>query len=158
MRAIPPRDRPDHLEGPFLLGSRTEESLKKAIGYYEQAIARDPNFALAHVGLSDVHNTMIDYAPVRAQDVIPKAKAAAERALAIDDALAEAHTSLASALEMGMGLGGSGARIQACYRTRPNYALAHKWYGLMLMGFGKLDDAHSPLSARPGTGPLISPA
>jgi tetratricopeptide (TPR) repeat protein len=80
---------------------------------------------------------------VRAQDVIPKAKAAAERALAIDDALAEAHTSLASALEMEWDWPGAEREYKRAIELDPNYALAHKWYGLMLMGFGKLDDAQT---------------
>ncbi len=130
-----------YLKGHFYWDQRTKESLEKAVGYYEQAIARDPNFALAHVGLSDAYGVMVNYAPVRAQDMIPKAKSAAEKALAIDDTLAEAHNSLASALDLDWDWAGAEREYKRAIELDPNYALARMWYWQFLASAGRLDEA-----------------
>ncbi len=130
-----------YLKGRFYWDQRTKESIEKAIGYFEQAIARDPNFALAHVGLSDCYNVLPDYAPVRTEDILPKAKSAAEKALAIDEALAEAHNSLASVLELEWDWVGAEREYKRALELDPNYALAHKWYWQFLASAGRLDEA-----------------
>ena len=84
-----------YLKGRFYLEKRTPETLEKSRGYFNQAIEKDPNFALAYVGLGEYYDIVPDYAPMKLSDTEPKARAAAEKALAIDGSLAEAHALLA---------------------------------------------------------------
>ena len=134
-----------YLKGRFYWDQRTKESIEKAIAYFEQAIARDPNFALAYVGLSDCYNVLPDYAPVRAQDLVPKTKAEAEKALAIDDTLAEAHTSLAGALEFEWDWAGAEREYKRALELDPNYALAHKWYWNLLASLGRAEEGSAQI-------------
>jgi len=86
-----------YLKGRYYWGKRTQESLDKAKDYFNQAVEKDPHYALAYVGLADYYYVLSDYAPVSAVEVAPKARAAAQKALAIDDTLSEAHAVLAGA-------------------------------------------------------------
>src|SRR6266513_4513347 len=84
-----------YLKGRFFWDKRTGENLKRSIDYFNQATAADPNYALAYVGLADCYLLLEDYGGAPANETYPKAKAFAQRALQLDDSLAEAHTSLA---------------------------------------------------------------
>ncbi len=84
-----------YLRGRFFWNKRTADGLRKAMEQFQQAIDRDPNYALGHVGLADCYLTLEEYAGVPASETLPKARAAADRALQIDDSLAEAHASSA---------------------------------------------------------------
>src|SRR6185436_6537248 len=84
-----------YLKGRFYWNKRTGENLKKAIEQFQQAANKDSNFALAYAGLADCYSLLDEYAGVPSSETLPKAKAAASRALQIDDSLAEAHTSVA---------------------------------------------------------------
>src|SRR5437870_12195241 len=88
-----------YLKGRYYWEKRTQESLEKSRQYFEQAIAKDPNYAMAYVGLADYYIVLPDYAPVPNGEAPPKARAAAQKALAIDDSLAEAHTAVAASLQ-----------------------------------------------------------
>ncbi len=129
-----------YLKGRFYWEQRTPESLDKAIRYFEQAIGRDPDFAMAYAGLSDCYNVIVDYAPVSPQEAAPKAKAAAQKALALDETLAEAHTSLAGALDMEWDSAGAEREYKRALELDPNYALTHKWYGLSLLWLGRTEE------------------
>src|SRR5215471_14368312 len=83
-----------YMKGRFYWNKRTAENFKKAIEQFQQATNRDPNFALAYVGLADCYLLLEEYASAPSSETLPKAKAAALRALQIDDSLGEAHTSL----------------------------------------------------------------
>src|SRR5215471_18439517 len=83
-----------YLRGLYFLNRRTSPALAKAAEYFEQAIAQDPRYALAYVGLADATTLSMDYDAVAPAEVLPRAKAAAMRALALDPALAEAHASM----------------------------------------------------------------
>src|SRR6185295_15801238 len=83
-----------YLKGKFYWNKRTGESLKQAVELYRQAIEKDPNYALAYSGLAETYVLFSSYDVAAADDSMPQAKAAALRALAIDDSLAEAHTAL----------------------------------------------------------------
>jgi eukaryotic-like serine/threonine-protein kinase len=85
-----------YLKGRYYWEKRTPEALEKARNYFNQAIDRDPNYALAYVGLADYYDMLPDYAPASFSETMPKARAAAQKALAIDDMLPEAHATLAS--------------------------------------------------------------
>ena len=89
-----------HLKGRYHYAKRTKEDMQRAIEYFNQAIALDPNFALAFVGLADVYNSIPTFSYAAPKESIPKAKAAAMRSLEIDPTLADAHTALASSLSL----------------------------------------------------------
>src|SRR5206468_6963958 len=77
---------------------RTGESLRKSIEYFNQAIEKDPGYALAYAGLADAYSLLPNYSAGSPQESYPKAKAAAKKALELDETLAEAHTALAEVL------------------------------------------------------------
>ncbi|MCA1602337.1 MAG: protein kinase, partial [Acidobacteria bacterium] len=85
-----------YLKGRFYWNKRTGESLKKSLDYFNQSIEKDPSYALAYVGLADAYIVIPYFSVGTARDSYPKAKAAARRALEIDDRLAEAHTAMAA--------------------------------------------------------------
>ncbi|MEK6285199.1 MAG: protein kinase [Acidobacteriota bacterium] len=127
-----------YLKGRFYWNKRTGEALKKSVDYFNQAIEKDPSYALAYVGLADAYVVIPFYSVGSPQDSFPKAKAAARRALEIDDTLAEAHTALAAALiDYDWNLTESNREFERAIELNPNYANAHHWYArenLTIMG------------------------
>ena len=83
-----------YLKGRFYWDKRTPDSLEKARDFFNQAIEKDPNYALAYLGLADYYDVVTEYAPIPVSETLPKARAATQKALAIDDSLAEAHALL----------------------------------------------------------------
>ncbi len=127
-----------YLKGRFYWNKRTGEALKKSVEYFDQAIEKDPSFALAYVGLADAYIVIPFFSVGSAEESYPKAKAAARRALEIDDKLAEAHASLAAALaDYDWNLAESNMEFERAIELNPNYATAHHWYArenLTIMG------------------------
>ncbi|MGI8896978.1 MAG: tetratricopeptide repeat protein, partial [Pyrinomonadaceae bacterium] len=127
-----------YLKGRFFWNKRTGESLKKSVDYFNQAIEKDPSYALAYVGLADAYIVIPYFSVGTAQDSYPKAKAAARRALEIDDRLAEAHTAMAAVLmNYDWNLQESNREFERAIELNPNYATAHHWYArenLIIMG------------------------
>jgi eukaryotic-like serine/threonine-protein kinase len=121
-----------YLKGLYHWERRTPESLEKSKDYFNQAIQRDPNYALAYVGLADYYNVVSDYSPVPESEAGPKAQVAAEKALAIDGSLAEAHASLAGAHWSMLEFAAAEREFQRALEINPNYANAQHWYGLFL--------------------------
>jgi eukaryotic-like serine/threonine-protein kinase len=121
-----------YLKGLYYWERRTPESLEKSKDYFNQAIQRDPNYALAYVGLADYYNVVSDYSPVPESEAAPKAQVAAEKALAIDGSLAEAHASLAGAYWSMLEFAAAEREFQRALEINPNYANAQHWYGLFL--------------------------
>jgi serine/threonine-protein kinase len=131
-----------YLKGRLLWGKRGGDNLRQAIGFYEQAIARDPSFALAYAALAEVYVILPVYTAIAPQDAYPKAKTAALKALQLDDKLAEAHTALADALYNDFDMAGSIAEFQRAIALNPNYATAHQWYGNdPLASVGRFDES-----------------
>ena len=83
-----------YLKGRFFWGKRTGADLRKAIDFFNAAIAKDPSYALSHAGLADCYDLLSEYSDLSPKECYPKAKAAATKALELDDGLAEAHTAL----------------------------------------------------------------
>ena len=83
-----------HLQGRYLWNRRTGKNLKKALTYFQQATEKDPNYALGYAGIADTYAVMPAYSAGSPQECLPRAQAAAQRALELDDMLAEAHASL----------------------------------------------------------------
>ncbi len=132
-----------YLKGRFFWNKRTGNDLKKSIDYFQQAIAADPNYALAYAGVADAYVLLPSYTAGTPRDCYPKAKAAAKKALELDDTLAEAHTSLAMALCLyDFDFSQAAREFQRAIELNPNYATAHHWYGnITLAALGRFNDA-----------------
>ncbi|HSS17949.1 MAG TPA: protein kinase [Candidatus Dormibacteraeota bacterium] len=132
-----------YLKGRLLWGKRSGDNIPKAIGFYEQAITRDPNYALAYAGLAQAYVLLPAYTATTPQDAYPKAKSAALKALQLDDKLAEAHSALGELLCLGdLDMAGSISEFQHAIALNPNYATAHHWYGNgPLLALGRFDES-----------------
>ena len=131
-----------YLQGRYVWNRRTAESLTKALDYFEQAAEKDPNYALAYVGIADTCGLFPVYGAGAPQESLPKAKAAAEKALALDDSLAEAHASMGLVHYCYFNGTESAKEFQRAIQLNPNYATAYHWYGrLTLVMLGQLDRA-----------------
>ena len=132
-----------YLKGRSLWSKRGGENLRQAIGFYEQAIARDPKYALAYSGLAEAYVLLPAYTATAPQDAYPTAKAAALKALQLDEKLAEAHTALGLLLCFGdLDMAGSISEFQRAIALNPNYATAHHWYGNgPLVALGRFEEA-----------------
>jgi len=127
-----------YLKGRFYWNKRTGESLKKSVDYFNQAIEKDPAYALAYVGLADAYIVIPYFSVDSPQESYPKAKAAAKRALEIDETLAEAHTAMAAVLmNYDWNLLESNKEFERAIELNSNYPTAHHWYArenLTIMG------------------------
>ena len=132
-----------YLKGRSLWSKRGGENLRQAIGFYEQAIARDPKYALAYSGLAEAYVLLPAYTTTAPQDAYPTAKAAALKALQLDEKLTEAHTALGLLLCSGdLDMAGSISEFQRAIALNPNYATAHQWYGNgPLLALGRFEEA-----------------
>ena len=132
-----------YLKGRSLWSKRGGENLRQAIGFYEQAIARDPKYALAYSGLAEAYVLLPAYTTTAPQDAYPTAKAAALKALQLDEKLAEAHSALGLLLCDGdLDMAGSISEFQRAIALNPNYATAHHWYGNgPLLALGRFEEA-----------------
>jgi len=132
-----------YLKGRYFWNKRTGNDLKKSIDYFKQAIAVDPNYALAYAGVADAYVWLPGYTAGTPRDCYPKAKAAATKALQLDDTLAEAHTTLALAIWLYDFDSAQAIReFQRAIELNPNYAIAHQQYGNnTLAALGRFDDA-----------------
>ena len=140
-RPVNPEAHDAYLKGRYFLESYTEERVKKAIEQFEDAIKIDPNFALPYTGLADAYGFGDDwYFP--ATEVMPKAKAAAEKALRLDDSLAEAHTSLGEVkYQYDFDWAGGEREFRRAIELNPSYAYAHYEYGYLLVWQGRYDES-----------------
>ncbi len=131
-----------YLKGRYFWSKRTEEGLNKATEHIQQAIDMDPNYALAYVGLADCYNLLGFYSVLEPKEAFPRAKAAATKALEIDDTLAEAHASLGYIkLFYDWDLTNAESELKQAIELNPNYATAHHWYGVYLQFVGRFDQA-----------------
>ena len=136
-----------YLRGRYFVGKRGPEHFNKAIDYFNQAIARDPNYALAYAGLSDCYDLLPQWNAGSRAEYVPKAKAAAIRALQLDDSLAEAHSSLGAALYSNdLNLHESKREFERAIELDPNYVNAHYFFGFtVLLALGEFDRAIAEL-------------
>jgi serine/threonine-protein kinase len=134
---------PLYLKGRYHWNKSTVPGIRKAIEYFEQAIEKDAAYALAWAGLSDCWAAlgMDRFAALPPLEALPKAKAAARRALEIDDRLADAHTSLAYAEVLDWEWAKAEQDFRRAIRLNPEYALAHRFYGFLLGSLGRFDEA-----------------
>ncbi|HZR77832.1 MAG TPA: tetratricopeptide repeat protein [Chthoniobacterales bacterium] len=130
-------------KGRSLWEKRSGDNIPKAIAFYEQAIARDPNYALAYAGLGQAYILLPFYTGADRRAVIPKAKEAALKALSLDPNVAEAHLALGKILFFGeMDLAGGIREYKRAVELKPNDASAHHWYGNdSLASLGRFEEA-----------------
>jgi serine/threonine protein kinase/tetratricopeptide (TPR) repeat protein len=130
-----------YLLGRYEWNKRTKEGMSKGIEYFQQAIEKDPNFALAYVGLADSYAVQQDHGDISTKDALAKSKPAIDRALALDDSLGEAHLALASVKDsFDWDWAGAEKEYQRALALNPNYATAHQWYSLFLVRMGKFQE------------------
>src|SRR5262249_46131629 len=120
---------------------RTEIGLKNGIKYFEQALKEDSQFARAWSGIADCYFLLSIYGNVSSRVTLPKAQEAARKALALDDSLAEAHTSLAAVLNDQWDWKGAEREFKRALELNPNYPTAHQWYGMHLGSLGRLAES-----------------
>lgn len=130
-----------YLKGRYYWNKRTADGIKKAIQQFQEALDRDPNYALAYVGLADCYLLLEEYAGTPASDTYPKAKAFAERALQIDNLLAEAHSSLGLINDALWKWEEAEKEFLRALELNPNYPTAHHWYSLHLRRVKRFDAA-----------------
>ncbi len=132
-----------YLQGRYYWNQRTNEGVKKGLEYFQQAIEKDPGYALAYAGVADSYAVGNgEYLGLTPQEARPKAKAAALKALELDDSLAEAHTTLADTyLYYDWDFLKAQQEFLRAIAANPNYPTAHQWYAEYLYAVGRFDDA-----------------
>ena len=131
-----------YLRGRSQWNKRSDEGLRSAIEFFQKAIAIDPGYALAYSGVADSYAVLAINGHIPKTEGLPKAKEYAIKALEIDDTLAEAHVSLAMALEAhDWDWAGSEREFKKAIEINPSYATAHHWYALLLQLLGRFDEA-----------------
>jgi serine/threonine-protein kinase len=131
-----------YLQGRYQWNKRTKESLRRAVEHFQQAIDKDPGYALAYSGLADCYTVFTTYELAPPAEAYTKARMAAQKALGIDPTLGEAYATLADVKEsFDWDFGGAERDYQKAIALAPNYATAHQWYGELLRKVGRLDEA-----------------
>ena len=130
-----------YLKGRLIWNRRTEANLRKAAEYFQQAIDKDPSYALAYAGLADSYSTLAGYTNSAPKEIMDRAFPPARRAIELDDSLGEAHTALANALGADLQFSAAEAEFKRAFALNPNYASAHQWYGEILQSSGRHDEA-----------------
>ncbi|MGH9752968.1 MAG: tetratricopeptide repeat protein, partial [Blastocatellia bacterium] len=147
-----------YLKGRYYWNKRSSGGFKKASSYFQQAIDKDPGYALAYAGLADCYNLHSYYGEMAPQESFPKAKAASSRALEIDDMLAEARTSLAFVRAWyDWDWPAAESEFHRALELNPNYATAHHWYALFLMAMERADEAIEEIKRAHEIDPLSLP-
>ncbi|HKQ72245.1 MAG TPA: protein kinase [Blastocatellia bacterium] len=133
-----------YLEGRHHWSKRTAEGMGKAVESFERAIKKDPNYALAYVGLADAYATLFSYHVKPAHEAMTQAHEAAVNALKIDDHLAEAHASMGKIFtDYYWDWEQAEREFQLAIKLKPKYPNAHQWYSMVLAHMGRFDEAVS---------------
>ena len=130
-----------YLQGRYFWNKRGTDDVKKAIEYFDQAIALDPGFALAYAGLADSYLVLPQFGEEQWSGVLAKAKEAALKALALDGSLAEAHVSLASVYYLERDFAASENGFKRALELDPNYPTGHHWYSNLLSSMDRMDES-----------------
>ena len=143
-----------YLKGRYQWNKQTEDSVKNSIDHFRQAIETDPNYALAYAGLADAYSS-ISEAYLPPNEVMPKAKEAAKRALQLDPSMAEAHTALGVILtNFDWNWADAEREFKRAIESNPNYAEAHHQYGWLLGGLGRNAEARKEMERAQQLDPL----
>jgi TolB-like protein/DNA-binding winged helix-turn-helix (wHTH) protein/Flp pilus assembly protein TadD len=156
-KAVNPDAYEAYLKGRYFLNKRTGDGLRTAVEYFKRAIESDSNYAEAYSGLADAYALSGDwkYGVLSPQEAFPKAKAAATRALALDESLGEAHASLAYALDLyGWDWEAAETEYKRAIKLNVGYATAHQWYSWHLLMMGRNSEAIAELREAESLDPL----
>jgi TolB-like protein/DNA-binding winged helix-turn-helix (wHTH) protein/Flp pilus assembly protein TadD len=144
VRVVNPQAYESYLKGRYFWNKRTADGLKVALAYFNQAVEEDAKYAQPYSGLADTYALLGDwqYAAMTAKEALPKAKAAAIKALELDSLLGEAHNSLAFCLDgFDWDFDSAGKEFRRAMELNPGYATAHHWYAWHLVLLGRYDEA-----------------
>ncbi|HEX8144440.1 MAG TPA: winged helix-turn-helix domain-containing protein [Pyrinomonadaceae bacterium] len=133
-----------YLRGRHFLSKRNEEALRRGIAYFTEAIEKEPDYAPAYAGLADAYSLLgfYEFGTLAPEESYRRAKAAAMRAIELDETLAEAHASLALAkVDVDHDAAGSEREYRRAIELNPNYATAHHWYSDFLAAMDRPDEA-----------------
>lgn len=130
-----------YLKGRYLWNRRTQSALEDAEEQFQRAVSRDPLFAPAYAGLADVYLLLGGYGFRNEVEALHRARTAVERALRLDDELAEAHASRGQILRADRDWIGEESEYRRAIEINPNYATAHQWYATLLTALGRTDEA-----------------
>jgi serine/threonine protein kinase/tetratricopeptide (TPR) repeat protein len=131
-----------YLQGRFFWEKRSEEGFNQALDCFKRAIELDPDYALAYAGLADTYGTYIGYGIISMEEGVAKIRVMLEKALSLDDELAEAHTHLAQVKKAyDWDWEGAEKGFKLAIKLNPNYVYAHMWYAILLANTGRLDEA-----------------
>ena len=146
-----------YTRGRYFYGKQNKEAYEKALGYFRQAIELDPNYALAWTGIADCYiaqsTTTLSLGATPHRELFVEARAAAERAIALDESLADAHVSLGAALAEDEGAI-THRELQRAIALNPNLAQAHNVYGLIFVGEGRFAEALAQIDRARALDPL----
>ena len=157
VKVVNPQAYESYLKGRFFWNKRTADGLKVAAAYFKQAVEEDPKYPEAYSGLADTYALLGDwqYAVMTAKEALPKAKAAAIKALELDDNLGEAHNSLAFCLDgFDWDFAAAEKEFRRAIELNPSYATAHHWYAWHLSLLGRNSEAISEMKKAKDLDPL----
>jgi len=157
VKVVNPEAYEAYLKGRYFWNKRTADGLKKAIDYFNQAIEKDPNYAQAYTGLADSYALLGDweYGILAPKEAFPRAKAAATKALELDNTLGEAHTSLAFSLDLfDWDWAAAEREFRRAIELNPGYATAHHWYAWHLSEMGRNREAIAEMRKAQNLDPL----
>jgi len=157
LKVVDPEAYEAYLKGRYFWNKRTGDGLRRAIDYFEQAIAKDPTYAPAYSGLADSYALAGDwqFGVMTAKEAMPRAKAAAMKALDLDNSLGEAHTSLAFCLEgFDWDWEAADREFRRAIELNPGYATAHHWYAWHLSLLGRNTEALAEMRKAENLDPL----
>jgi serine/threonine-protein kinase len=144
-----------YLKGRYHWNKRTEGDLRRSVEYFQQAIAADPHWAVSYAALSDSYVMLASYGAVAPKEAMPKAKKAAEKALAVDPALADAHAALGFVRSFyEWDWPGAEHAYQRAIELNPGYATARHWYSGCLRAMGRLEEAMTEIKRAQELDPL----
>jgi len=155
-KVVNPEAYESYLKGRYFWNKRTADGLKVALAYFNQAIEEDPKYALAYSGLADTYVLLGDweYGVLTPNEAFPKAKAAAIKALELDNTLSDAHTSLASLGMFDWDWRSAGEEFRRAIELNPGYATAHQWYAWHLNLLGRKSEAIAEMRKAESLDPL----
>ena len=155
VRAVSPEAHEAYLKARYYWNLRTDEGRKKSIGYFEQAIERDPSYALAYAGLADSYIVLGEAYLTSPEEAFPRAKAAAFKALELDESLGQPHASLGAVkVDYDWDWVGAEKEYQRAIELSPGYATAHQWYAEYLSPMGRHDEAIAEIQRAQELDPL----
>jgi serine/threonine protein kinase/tetratricopeptide (TPR) repeat protein len=146
-----------YLQGRYYWNKRSLEGAEQSVDYFQQAIQKDPRYALAYAGQADAYAQLADLNVLPAREIIPKVEAAAAKALQLDDTLAEAHTSLAWSKFHEWDWAGAEKEFKRAIELNQNYPAVHALYGEYLMALARFKDAQAEMEHADQLDP-VSPA